>query len=98
MFEFRRPDKRRPVLILTRQEVIGLLHTVMVAPITSTIRGLPSEVLLGEEEGLKHSSAANLDNVQTVDSTRLSRYVGSVAPAKMRQVCLALAVAVGCDP
>jgi mRNA-degrading endonuclease toxin of MazEF toxin-antitoxin module len=47
------PDKKRPVLVISRQEVIGLLHTVLVAPITSTIHGLPSEVVVGEREGLR---------------------------------------------
>ena len=77
LYTFRPPDKRRPVLILTRQEVIGLLHTVMVAPVTSTIHGAPSEVLLGTDEGLKGVSAANLDHVQTVEKTRLRRFVGN---------------------
>ena len=95
-YAFTRPDKRRPVLVLSRQEVIGLLHTVMVAPITSTIHGLPSEVLVGTEEGLKHDSAVNLDHVQTVEQARLVSHVGSVSPAKMRAVCRALAVAAGC--
>ena len=88
----------RPVVVLTRQEVIGLLHTVMVAPVTSTIRGAPSEVLVGTDEGLKKTSAVNLDNVQTVDQSRLIRYVGFLGPAKMREVCRALSVAVGCGP
>jgi mRNA interferase MazF len=65
-YVFSRPDKRRPVLVLTRTEVIVLLHTVMVAPITSTVRGAPSEVLVGIDQGLKQDSAVNLDNEQTV--------------------------------
>ena len=97
LFAFSRPDKRRPVLILTRPEVIPLLHTVMVAPVTSTIRGAPSEVLVGIEEGLKYDSAVNLDHVQTVDKTKLTRFVGTVGPQKMRSVCRALAIAAGCD-
>jgi hypothetical protein len=60
-YRFASPDKKRPVVVLSRQEVIGLLHTVMVAPVTSTIRGAPSEVLVGFREGLKHESAVNLD-------------------------------------
>jgi mRNA interferase MazF len=96
-FQFVAPDKRRPVLVLTRQEVVGLLHTVMVAPITSAIRGAPSEVAVGVDEGLKGDSAVNLDHVQTVEQARLVRYVGHLEPAKMREVCRALAVAVGCD-
>jgi mRNA interferase MazF len=90
------PDKRRPVLVLTRPEVIGLLRTVMVAPITSTIRGAPSEVLLGVEEGLEGPAAANLDHVQTVEQRLLERFVGAVPPAKMSAVCRALLVATGC--
>jgi mRNA interferase MazF len=96
-FRFGAPDKWRPVLILTRQEVIGLLHTVMVAPITSTIHGAPSEVIVGIDEGLKKESAVNLDHVQTVEQSRLVRYIGRVAPAKMQRVCRALAIAVACD-
>jgi mRNA interferase MazF len=95
-YTFGAPDKRRPVVVLTRQEVIGLLHTVMVAPITSTLRGAPSEVAVGVAEGLKHESAANLDHVQTVEQDRLTRRLGHLGPAKMREVCRALAIAIGC--
>jgi mRNA interferase MazF len=90
------PDKRRPVLVLTRQEVIGLLRTVMVAPITSTIRSAPSEVLVGVEDGLKTDSAINLDHVQTVRKRELRTFLGSLDRQKMQQVCRALAVATGC--
>jgi mRNA interferase MazF len=96
-YTFSRPDKRRPVLVLTRQEVIGLLHTVMVAPITSTIHGIPSEVLVGIDEGLKRESVVNLDHVQTVDKSKLSRFIGTINQAKMKAVCHALAIAAGCD-
>ncbi len=95
-YRFRAPDKRRLVLVLTRQEVLPLLRTAMVAPITSTIRGLPSEVSVGVDEGLKHDSAINLDHVQTVEQHLLHRYVGTVSEAKMRKVCRALALATGC--
>src|SRR5437870_947188 len=96
MYRFKAPDKRRPVLVLTRPEVIGLLQTVMVAPITSTIYGAPSEVVVGTDEGLKHPSAVNLDHVQTVVRARLVGYVGSLQDAKMRSVCRALGIATGC--
>ena len=96
-YDFRQPDKRRPVLVLTRDEVISLLDTVMVAPITSAIRGAPSEVLVGVDEGLQHDSAVNLDHVQTVEQSRLIRRLGHVGPAKMRDVCRALAIAAGCS-
>ena len=95
-YRFKAPDKRRPVLVLTRQEVLPLLRTAMVAPITSTIRGLPSEVSVGVDEGLKHDSAVNLDHVQTVEQRLLQHYIGSLSEAKMRQVCRALALATGC--
>jgi mRNA interferase MazF len=97
LYHFKTPDKRRPVVVLTRPEVIPLLHTVMVAPITATIRGAPSEVAVGVEEGLKQPSAINLDHVQTVEQARLTTYVGHVGRDTMRQVCRALAIAVGCD-
>jgi mRNA interferase MazF len=97
LYHFKTPDKRRPVVVLTRPEVISLLHTVMVAPITSSIRGAPSEVSVGVEEGMKQPSAINLDHVQTVERSRLTTYVGQVDRDKMRQVCGALAIAVGCD-
>ena len=96
LFTFKPPDKRRPVVVLTRQEVIELLSTVMVAPVTSVIRGAPSEVLIGVEEGLKVPSAVNLDHVQTVERRQLSHYVGSLDREKMRAVCKALAIATGC--
>lgn len=96
MYTFRNPDKRRPVLVITRQEVIGLLDTVMVAPITSAIRGAPSEVIVGIDEGLMHDSAVNLDHIQTVEQTKLMRRLGKLSRAKMLDVCRALAVASGC--
>lgn len=96
LYRFKAPDKRRPVVILSRQEVIPLLHTVMVAPITTVQRGLPSEVTLGPPEGLKHDSAVNLDHVQTVERARLVSFVGSLDAKQMRRVCHALAVATGC--
>ena len=96
-YRFKAPDKRRPVLILSRQEVIPLRHTVMVAPVTSTRRGAPSEVPVGVKEGLKHESAVDLDHVQTVERARLVSFVGSLDAAQMRHVCRALAVATGCS-
>ncbi len=97
MYAFSKPDKRRPVLVLSRPSVIPLLRTVMVAPITSTVHGVPSEVIVGVDQGLKTTSAVNLDHVQTVDRSRLAQYVGHVDDAMMASVCRALAVAVGCE-
>lgn len=94
---FKHPDKRRPVVVISRDEVIPLLHTVMVAPVTSTIRGLPSEVRVGPGEGLKRESAVNLDHVQTVEQASLVSFVGTLGPSSLAEVCRALAIATGCD-
>ena len=96
-FAFAPPDKRRPVLVLTRDEAIPWLDTVMVAPVTSTVRGSPGEVLIGIHEGLVHESAVNLDHVQTVSKTRLTGFIGSLGRDKLSEVCRALAIAVGCS-
>jgi mRNA interferase MazF len=96
LYSFGSPDKRRPVLLLSRQKAIGLLHTVLVAPITSTVHGAPSEVQVGTAEGLKHASVINLDQVQTVDQKKLHHFVGTVGPEKMTAVCRALLIATGC--
>ena len=90
-------DKQRPVLVLSRQALVGLLHTVTVAAVTGTGRGSPTEVKLGVDEGLKKTSFVNLVNVFTVPKSALSRFVGSVGADKMKAVCQALAIAVGCD-
>src|SRR5262245_33323613 len=92
-----RPDKRRPVLVLTRPSLIRLLHTVTVAAVTSTLRGSPTEVELGPAEGLKQVSCVNLCNLFTVRQNDLTTFVGTVGSEKMAEVCRALAVASGCD-
>ncbi len=97
LYTFKPPEKRRPVVILTRQSVLPLLRTAVVAPVTSNIRGLPSEVPVGVDEGLKHNSVVNLDWVQTVEQRHLTHYVGSLGETRMAQVCRALVIATGCD-
>src|SRR5438445_3743314 len=96
LFEFGRPDRRRPVLVLTRPEILGHLSAVTVAPITRTIRGLPNEVLVGIESGLKVTSAVNLDNVTTVQKSGLKTFVGSVTAGTMEAVCRGLCFTFGC--
>jgi mRNA interferase MazF len=98
MYRFHPPDKRRPVLIMTRGEALDFLNTATVAPISSSTRGSPAEVLVGTVEGLRHASAVNLDHVQTVPKRDLERFVGRVGEEKMAEICRALAVAIGCDP
>ena len=97
MYRFRSPDKERPVVVLTRDDVIPYLNAVMVAPITSLIRDVPSHVLLDERHGLKMRSAAKLDAVMTVSRARLGRWLGRLGPREMATVCEALQVATGCD-
>lgn len=97
LLDLPRPDKRRPVLVLSRPSLISLLHTVTVAAVTSTLRGAPTEVELGIAEGLKQTSCVNLCNLFTVEKRRLRTFIGSAGPEKMRQVCWALLVASGCD-
>jgi mRNA interferase MazF len=94
-YAFTRPDRRRLVLVLTRQEVFEHLRTVTVAPITSTIRGIASEVVLGTEAGLKRPSAVNLDNVATVPRSGLRTYVGTVTDETLEDVRNALIFALG---
>ena len=92
-----KPDKRRPVLVLSRPSLIGLLHTVTVAAVTSTLRGSPTEVAVGAEDGLKATSCINLCNVYTVRQSDLRTFISSLSAAKMQSVCDALAIACGCD-
>jgi mRNA interferase MazF len=89
-------DKRRPVLVLTRDPLGQLLHSVICAPITSTVRGLSTEVLLGSESGLLQESVANFDNTLLLARSRLVRRLGRVPPATMQDACRALAIAVDC--
>jgi len=96
-FRFPSPDKQRPVLVLTRSSALRYLSRVTVAPITSTIRGVPSEVPLGPEDGMKGSCVVNLHNVVTVPQSGLGRRVARLGAARMREVCAALAFALGCD-
>lgn len=92
-----RPDKRRPVLVLSRPSLISLLHTVTVAAVTSTLRGAPTEVELGIAESLKDTSCVNLCNLFTVPQAELTSFVGTVPREKMEQVCRALSIACACD-
>jgi mRNA interferase MazF len=85
------------VLVLTRNSALGYLSTVTVAPITSSVRGVPSEVILNEEDGLKTACAVNLHNAVTVSQNRLGRRVAQLSYFRMREVCAALRFSLGCD-
>lgn len=94
-YTFSAPDKRRPVLVLTRNTSIGVLNALTVAPITSTIRGVPSEVLLDEDDGLPRESVANLHSLQTVPKANLGEIITTLSGARMREVERALSFALG---
>ncbi len=75
-YNFRPPDKRRPVLILTRDSALEVLTGITIAPITSTIRNIPTEVVLTPaEDGILTESAVNLDNLQTMSIFKLFHYL-----------------------
>jgi len=97
LYQFDSPDKKRPVVVLTRNSAIAYLATVTVAPITSTIRGVPSEIVLGEEDGMKAPCALNLHNAVTVSQSRLGRRVAQLSSLRMTEVCSALRFCFGCD-
>ncbi len=97
LYEFAAPDKKRPALVLTRNSAIAYLSTVTVAPVTSTIRGVPSEVVLSEEDGMKAPCAVNLHNAVTVSQQRLGKRVAQLSSARMNEVCAALRFSLGCD-
>jgi mRNA interferase MazF len=95
--EFQAPDKRRPVLILTRDSVIPYLNEITIAPITSTIRGIPSEVTLSPADGLPQDCAINCDHLQTVAKGKMGRLIATLAPEKMNRLGLAIQFALGLD-
>jgi mRNA interferase MazF len=94
-YEFDYPDKRRPVVILTRDSAIGYLTSVTVAPVTTTIRRVPSEVFLSREDGLSTDCAANLHNLQTVPKSKIGALVTALSERKMAEVEAALLFALG---
>jgi len=85
------------VVVLTRESAIRYLSTVTIAPITSTIRGVPSEVLLDQEDGMKDRCAVNLHNTVTVSQQHLGKRVARLSQLRMAQVCAALRFSLGCD-
>jgi mRNA interferase MazF len=96
-YPFESPDKRRPVLILTRNSAIGFLHALTVAPITTTIRDIPTEVCLTREDGMPSDCAVNLDNIQTVPKSKLGPLIARLSPERMGEVQRAISFALGFD-
>ena len=96
-YTFKAPDKKRPVLILTRDSAIALLNSVTVAPITSTIRNIPTEVVLTEDDGLPDTCAANFDNLQTVPKASIGDRISHLTSRKMQETTQAISFALGFD-
>jgi mRNA interferase MazF len=94
-YNFKAPDKRRPVLILTRDSVIDYLNEVTIAPITSTIRDIPSEVLLSKQDGLPRSCAVNCDHLQTVPKARIGKRIAELSGARLQELRDAVSFALG---
>lgn len=88
-------DKRRPVLVVTRTEAIGVLRWIMVAPVTRTIRGIPTEVPVDVDDGLPAAGVASFDNLQPIRKTFLTERVGSISTRRV-DICNALAALADC--
>lgn len=96
-YTFKQPDKRRPVLILTRTSAIRYLTGVTVAPITTVIRDIPTEVRLDENDGLFEPCAVNVDNLQTVQKVHFGAYICHLSNERLRSVKTAIEFALGFD-
>lgn len=94
-YQSRSPDKRRPVLILTRDPALAFLGEVTVAPVTSTIRGIPSEVELSRSDGMPRDCAVNFDHLQTVPKARVGALIAELPREKWQHVQAALLFALG---
>jgi len=97
-YTFRAPDKRRPVLVLTRNSAIPYLTGITVAQITTTIRGMASEVVLTPgEDGVLAECVVNADNIQTIQKSELGELITELSRERMREVRLAIEFALGFD-
>ena len=97
-YTFRAPDKRRPVLILTRSSAVSFLTGITIAPLTTVIREIPTEVLLmPETDGVPEECVVNLDNLQTIQKAQVGRLITTLSPLRMAEVEAALCFALGMD-
>jgi mRNA interferase MazF len=94
-YKFSKLDKNRPMVILTRDSALELLGEVTVAPITSTIRDIPTEVLLTKEDGMPRDCALNLDHIQTVSKGKIGPLITTLSSIKMLELRSALLFALG---
>ena len=94
-YKFSRPDKRRPVVILTRGSALEFLSEVSIAPVTSTIRNIPSEVVLTPSDGMPRACAVNLDHIQTVSRAKIGGLITTLEKEKMAEIRTSLLFALG---
>lgn len=85
-YKFSQPDKQRPILILTRDSVLEYLGEITVAPITSTVRDIPSEVFISKADGMPRDCAVNCDHLQTVSKGKIGALITSLPPGRMADV------------
>ena len=85
-YKFKAPDKKRPVLILTRDSILEYLGEVTIAPVTSTIRDIPSEVFLSRQDGMAKDCAINFDHIQTVSKAKIGSMITKLSADKLNQV------------
>jgi len=88
--------KRRPVLVVSRNEAIPALNNVVVAPVTSTLRDIPTCVPVGPDEGIDHDSVASFDNLAAVPKSVLTTRLGSLGTWRRRLICSALDALADC--
>ncbi|MGH9224915.1 MAG: type II toxin-antitoxin system PemK/MazF family toxin [Acidimicrobiales bacterium] len=86
---------RRPVLVVTRSEAVAVLSAIVVAPVTRTVRGIPTEIPLGPHEGLSDQCAATFDNLQRIRRSALSTRLGALG-ARRDELCAALSALSDC--
>jgi mRNA interferase MazF len=96
-YSFKPPDKKRPVLILTRDSALTFLTEVTIAPITSNIRDIPSEIVVGPEDDMPQHCAVNFDHIQTVSKAKLGGIITTLSAEKMSEAELAICFALGID-
>ena len=94
---FKEPDKRRPVLILTRNEAIPYLTSVSVASITTNLRTIESQILLNEDDGMPQACAVSLDNINTIAKNKLGSYITHLSVERLREIRTAIQFAFGFD-
>ena len=92
-YNFKTPEKRRAVLVVTRDSAITVLNSITIAPVTSTIRSIPTELVLTEEDGLPHTCAANFDNLQTVPKSQIGDRITRLSRRRLQEAATAVSFA-----